>query len=74
MKEGVNSEDINVNCTSDKKSGGNWWMNFRYQGEEKEKKYKTKRRKGNKYMEEIYLQRLVGSVEKKSRKLETKKL
>ena len=49
-------------------------VDYRYQGEEKEKRYRTKRRRVNRQVEEVYLQRLLGSAEQKSRQSRQRRL
>ena len=42
--------------------------------EEKAKRYRTKKRRVNRQTQEVYLQRLVASSERKTRNLKSKKL
>ena len=70
--EGVIEEgEIEIAAESSKKKRP---INGRYQGEDREKCYKTKRRRVNRQVEEVYLQRLVASSDQKNRNLRSRNL
>lgn len=50
-------------------------INYRYdESEEKEKRYRVKKRRVNKQTEEVYLQRLAVSTDKKTRPTKLRKI